>query len=634
MSKIYPKSEIDSIINQFNILSNNFNSIVLEIKDSLFLLKQEIFYIEINCYTLNLIDISTNITDKRIVKTINNISIKYENYQTIIDLLYDLSVILNNSQTNEQNTSFFTDFPYSSNYISPNNYDGYLDYSFDNEIKINFKDQIAKIMTIPNIEFRGFYDNVDFNESNFWFVYTFNNFQNIVKVSLFLSSKYNKFFTIIFFTNTPFKNNLLQQIEEIFSKQKNLVPNNEHTMYFIVNAINEAIYALGETCFNIYFEKLAELVKKNYQYKRELTEIFKMPKENSNSNAPKGVGYKRDENNNETTKNHNDYARIANDRKNEIIKCLKIFFANVTAQEFNNKEVLKIIKYISSLYSDTPEIVELITAESKKIIDVIPPMILDDFQKEFNKYRIVEIEKPSNFRAKTELHSLSALQTKRIVKEIEILKKALPISKYASIYTAICKNENNAIRFLVTGPFGTPYENGLYIFDLTVTPLFPKEPPSFLIVNTGGDRCNPNLYAEGRVCLSILGTHHGTGSEIWDAEKSTFYQILMAVQTQILVEHPYFNEPGWDTDRGSPASLVKANEYNKNVVFMTLKNSLLDMFKNCHLKYPEFKDVIRNHIIYHKESIRKTLEYWETFTTKKQEFINNKNELFNLLATH
>jgi ubiquitin-protein ligase len=52
------------------------------------------------------------------------------------------------------------------------------------------------------------------------------------------------------------------------------------------------------------------------------------------------------------------------------------------------------------------------------------------------------------------------------------------------------------------------------------------------IVTTGGGRVrfNPNLYAAGKVCLSLLGTWHGGAAcEGWTAA-STLLQVLVSIQ--------------------------------------------------------------------------------------------------------
>ena len=52
---------------------------------------------------------------------------------------------------------------------------------------------------------------------------------------------------------------------------------------------------------------------------------------------------------------------------------------------------------------------------------------------------------------------------------------------------------------------------------------FPEDYPSsapqiqFLTTNGGKTRFNPNLYADGKVCLSILGTWRGESGEQWSS---------------------------------------------------------------------------------------------------------------------
>ena len=48
----------------------------------------------------------------------------------------------------------------------------------------------------------------------------------------------------------------------------------------------------------------------------------------------------------------------------------------------------------------------------------------------------------------------------------------------------------------------------------------------------------------GKVCLSLLGTWEGAKGEGWNANASTALQVLLSIQSLILVPQPYFNEPG------------------------------------------------------------------------------------------
>ena len=63
------------------------------------------------------------------------------------------------------------------------------------------------------------------------------------------------------------------------------------------------------------------------------------------------------------------------------------------------------------------------------------------------------------------------------------------------------------IHALITGPFDTPYEGGFFLFVIRCPPDYPIRPPRVKLLTTGNKevRFNPNLYKNGKVCLSILG---------------------------------------------------------------------------------------------------------------------------------
>lgn len=54
-------------------------------------------------------------------------------------------------------------------------------------------------------------------------------------------------------------------------------------------------------------------------------------------------------------------------------------------------------------------------------------------------------------------------------------------------------------------------------------------------------RFNPNLYKNGKVCLSILGTWTGPA---W-SPALTLEKVFVSIQS-LLSEQPYTNEPGYE----------------------------------------------------------------------------------------
>jgi hypothetical protein len=123
-----------------------------------------------------------------------------------------------------------------------------------------------------------------------------------------------------------------------------------------------------------------------------------------------------------------------------------------------------------------------------------------------------------------------------------------------------------------------------------------------MTTNGGKYRFNPNLYADGKVCLSLLGTWSGPG---WVAGKSTLLQVLISIQSMILCEEPYLNEPAWANSSGSQQSRA----YSANVRRMVVKTAMLGNLKNS----PEpFGDVIRTHFRIKAKSITTQLDEWLT----------------------
>ena len=48
--------------------------------------------------------------------------------------------------------------------------------------------------------------------------------------------------------------------------------------------------------------------------------------------------------------------------------------------------------------------------------------------------------------------------------------------------------------------------------------------------------------SDGKVCLSLLGTWDGDRGESWNSQTSTLLQVLVSIQSLILVPEPFFNE--------------------------------------------------------------------------------------------
>jgi len=101
-----------------------------------------------------------------------------------------------------------------------------------------------------------------------------------------------------------------------------------------------------------------------------------------------------------------------------------------------------------------------------------------------------------------------------------------------------------------------------------------SNPMQMVHYNSGGLRLNPNLYESGKICLSLLNTWTGTGTEVWNPGASTILQVLLSLQALVLNEKPYFNEAGYDQQIGRAEGEKNSVSYNENALLVTTKSMM------------------------------------------------------------
>ena len=101
----------------------------------------------------------------------------------------------------------------------------------------------------------------------------------------------------------------------------------------------------------------------------------------------------------------------------------------------------------------------------------------------------------------------------------------------------------------------------------------------FVHYHSGGVRLNPNLYACGKVCLSLLNTWIGSGCEMWNPSNSTMLQVLVSIQALVLNSKPYFNEPGYSETANTPRGERNSLAYNEEAFLLSCKTMLYSLRK-------------------------------------------------------
>ncbi|PLB37093.1 ubiquitin-conjugating enzyme E2 [Aspergillus candidus] len=94
-----------------------------------------------------------------------------------------------------------------------------------------------------------------------------------------------------------------------------------------------------------------------------------------------------------------------------------------------------------------------------------------------------------------------------------------------------------------------------------------------MTTNKGRCRFNPNIYASGKVCLSILGTWRGERGEQWSSAQG-LESVLISIQS-LMSSNPYENEPGYDTAK-SATDLENMDAYVAKIRHETLRLAVIE----------------------------------------------------------
>ncbi|KAK4057951.1 hypothetical protein OIO90_001170 [Microbotryomycetes sp. JL221] len=176
----------------------------------------------------------------------------------------------------------------------------------------------------------------------------------------------------------------------------------------------------------------------------------------------------------------------------------------------------------------------------------------------WNRFVVLEQAPSDHHFAKEPIVAPSKSFMSRVRKEHNVLATSLPPNILVRAY----EDRADLIRCLIIGPLGTPFANAPFLFDMWLPPTrFPAEPPRvFYHAWSGATRISPNLYAEGKVCLSLLNTWHGDKTE-----------------------------PGFEKQHGTKEGKRASDQYNERTLVLTR------MFVQRAVQYPPsgFKDEIQ-----------------------------------------
>ena len=193
---------------------------------------------------------------------------------------------------------------------------------------------------------------------------------------------------------------------------------------------------------------------------------------------------------------------------------------------------------------------------------------------------------------------ITAQTQRRLISDITNIYKN-PLNEQGIFYI---HDDENMLQghAMIIGPKDTPYEDGMYFFKFYFPYDYPINPPKVVFLNSDGKtRFNPNLYKNGKVCLSILNTWRGEG---WTSCQ-TIRSVLLTLVT-VLNEKPLLNEPGIKETHHD------FNKYNQIIQYVNIEYSILGILSGVVdiTNSIPFMNFAKEHIIKKKDIILDRLD--------------------------
>ena len=182
--------------------------------------------------------------------------------------------------------------------------------------------------------------------------------------------------------------------------------------------------------------------------------------------------------------------------------------------------------------------------------------------------------------------SLSKAQM-RSIRDIKTIEKD-NVLRENGIFVLWDENNIFKMKVLIIGPDDTPYEKGFFFFDVNIPEDYPFKPPHVRLCTLSKNvRFNPNLYSNGKVCLSILNTWSGP---TWTASL-TLPSVFLSIQS-LMNEYPLRNEPGFENETEE-----RCNIYNNIIQYYTFEVAIRNVLIDIPLSFESFNPIITEYFM-------------------------------------
>lgn len=200
----------------------------------------------------------------------------------------------------------------------------------------------------------------------------------------------------------------------------------------------------------------------------------------------------------------------------------------------------------------------------------------------------------------------------RLMKELKVIKGS------PEMFIDVDDNNMKTFEVMFFGPPDSCFENGVFVFEFNMPDNYPFDVPKVKFI-TGGlinARIHPNLYKEGKVCLSILNTW---GSNEW-SPLLTIEKIILTIKG-LLDNNPIAHEPSFEKSKDKGYSIY-SQYYSLKSIYSTYN----------YYKEKPFGDIIKRYIKDHIKEINLKIEELSVHHNKSYQTIHHGNSIIDVYS--
>ncbi|KAK9059595.1 hypothetical protein SSX86_020299 [Deinandra increscens subsp. villosa] len=154
------------------------------------------------------------------------------------------------------------------------------------------------------------------------------------------------------------------------------------------------------------------------------------------------------------------------------------------------------------------------------------------------------------------------------------LKENLPETIFVRAY----EGRMDLLRAVIIGRKETPYQDGLFFFDMFLPRSYPLQAP-VVRYHSGGFGINPYLFECGEVSLTASRKHYSHFSSLWPSWETTMVGFLVSLKDRVLNADPLFHQPVSLKFGPSVVAEYFSLLYNEDILIKSLKTMMLIMNK-------------------------------------------------------